>query len=294
LDHPGLSIRRQCELLSLCRSTYYYKSRKDDSYNVRLMHLIDEEYTKHPFYGVRRMRVWLRNKGHNVNHKRIRHLMRRMGIQGIYPKPRLTKPSFEHKKYPYLLKGMKIDRADRVWCSDITYIRTKYGFVYLTAVMDWYSRYVLSFEVSNTLDKDFCIKALQSALSGSKPEIFNSDQGVQFTNDEFVNCLKEESIRISMDGRGRAHDNIFIERLWRTVKYEEVYLNDYESVRDAIASLYKYFKFYNEERPHQSLGYKTPHEVYYENKKETESKNINLCAILDADTLHLNSSPIWS
>ena len=258
------------------------------------MHLMDEEYTRHPFYGVRRMKAWLKGNGHNVNHKRIRRLMRRMGIHAIYPKPRLTKPSFEHKKYPYLLRGMKIDRADRVWCSDITYIRTRYGFAYLTVVMDWYSRYVLSFELSNTLDKDFCIKALKDALSGSKPEIFNSDQGVQFTNDEFINCLKEEDIKISMDGRGRAYDNIFIERLWRTVKYEEVYLDDYKSVRDAAASLTKYFKFYNEERPHQSLAYKTPYEVYHGNKQEVKIKNINLCTVLDADTLHLDFSPIWS
>jgi putative transposase len=256
------------------------------------MNLIDEEYTLHPFYGVRRMKVMLERKGHKVSHKRIRRLSRKMGIEAIYPKPRLTKPFSEHKKYPYLLRGLKIERPDQVWCSDITYIRTKYGFVYLTAIMDWFSRYVLSFEVSTTLDKEFCIKALKNALESSKPEILNSDQGVQFTNDEFTSCLKEKDIRISMDGRGRAHDNIFIERLWRTVKYEEVYLKEYETVKEAISGLRKYFYFYNNERPHQALEYKTPCEVYQNSHYETNF--INLQDGLHDKNLHLKNTSILS
>jgi putative transposase len=271
--HSEISIKRQCELLCLNRSTYYYRFRKDDSYNIELTNLIDEEYTKHPFYGVRRMQVSLEEKGHKVNHKRIRRISRMMGIEAIYPKPKLTKSFSEHRKYPYLLRGLKIDRPDQVWCSDITYIKTKYGFVYLTVIMDWFSRYVLSFEVSTSLDKDFCIKSLKRALLKSKPEIFNSDQGVQFTNDEFISCLKEKDVRISMDGRGRAHDNIFIERLWRSVKYEEVYLNEYETVKDAVSGIGKYFNFYNNQRPHQALIYKTPCEVYRNCPYETNFIN---------------------
>ena len=290
--HSCISIKRQCELLSLNRSTYYYKSRRDNSYNIRLMNLIDEEYTRHPFYGVRRMEVMLERKGHKVNHKRIRRLSRQMGIEAVYPKPRLTKPSLEHRKYPYLLRGLNIDRSDQVWCSDITYIKTKYGFVYLTAVMDWFSRYVLSFEVSTTLDKEFCINALKRALRSSKPGIFNSDQGVQFTNDEFITCLKEAGIAISMDGRGRAHDNVFIERLWRTVKYEEVYLNEYETVKNAVSGLSKYFHFYNRERPHQALGYKTPDEVYQNGRNNLNF--INPQNGLYAKNVHLKNTSILS
>ena len=290
--HPRISIKRQCELLCLCRSTYYYKPRKDNSYNIHLMGLIDEEYTRHPFYGVRRMKAMLENKGHKVNRKRIRRLSRNMGIEAVYPKPKLTKSSSEHKKYPYLLKGLKIDHPDHVWCSDITYIKTKYGFVYLTAIMDWFSRYVMSFEVSTTLDKEFCIKALKDALSHSKPEIFNSDQGVQFTCEEFITSLKETGVTISMDGRGRAHDNIFIERLWRTVKYEEVYLKEYETVKDAVSGLCKYFHFYNKERPHQALGYKTPYEVYKNNRQKV--KFINPQDGLHDQNVHLKTAPILS
>jgi len=208
------------------------------------------------------MKVMLERKRHKVNHKRIRRISRKIGIEAIHPKPKLTKQFSEHRKYPYLLRDLSIDRPDHLWCSDITYIRMKYGFVYLVAIMDWFSRYVLSFEVSTTLDKEFCIKALKIALSSSKPEIFNSDQEVQFTNDEFIACLKEKEIWISMDGRGRAHDNIFIERLWRTVKYEEVYLNEYETVKEAVSWFGWHFYFYNNERPHQTLEYKTPCEIY--------------------------------
>lgn len=290
--HHQISIKRQCELLCLCRSTYYYRSRKDDSYNIHMMNLIDEEYTRHPFYGVRRMKVILERKGHRVNHKRIRRLSRKMGIEAIYPKPRLTKPSSEHRKYPYLLRDLSINRPDQVWCSDITYIKTKYGFVYLAAIMDWFSRYILSFEVSTTLDKEFCVKALKRALKCSKPEIFNSDQGVQFTNEEFISCLKEAGVTISMDGRGRAHDNIFIERLWRTVKYEEVYLNEYETVKDAVLGIDRYFSFYNDERPHQALKYKTPCEVYQNGRYEINF--INPQNGLNVQNVHLKNTSILS
>jgi len=258
-----ISISRQCELLDLPRSSYYYHSDRDDSFNELLMKLIDEKYTKAPFYGVPRMTVWLRLLGHDVNVKRIRRLMHRMGIQAIYPKPHLSRADEEHKKYPYLLRGMDIHLPDQVWGTDITYIRMNRGFVYLVAIMDWFSRYVLSWEISTTLDREFCIQALDNALKISKPEIFNTDQGSQFTSIDFTDRLKNAGIRISMDGRGRAYDNIFVERLWRTVKYEEVYLHDYRTVLEAKHLLAEYFRFYNTERNHQALNYRTPYEVYF-------------------------------
>jgi len=258
-----IAVSKQCELLGLNRSSYYYRPEKDDSYNEDLMRLIDEQCTKTPFYGVPKMTAWLCRQGHWVNEKRIRRLMRLMGLYAIYPKPRLSKSNDEHKKYPYLLKGVTVDYPDQAWCSDITYIRLLHGFVYLVVVMDWFSRYVLSWELSITLERDFCIDALKRGLLISKPEIFNSDQGPQYTSEDFINALKEEDIRISMDGRGRLYDNIFVERLWRTVKYEEVYLHDYRSVSKARERLAYYFDFYNTERPHASLEYQTPQEVYY-------------------------------
>lgn len=227
------------------------------------MRLIDEEYTRYPFYGVEKMTAVLRRQGHRINPKRIRRLMRLMGLEAIYPKPNLSKASKEHKIYPYLLRGVSIDRVDQVWSTDITYIRLKQGFIYLVAVIDWFSRYVLSYEFSTTLDKDFCIKALQDALKITKPEIFNTDQGSQFTSDAFTGTLKEAGVMISMDGRGRALDNIFVERLWRTVKYERVYLHNYETVREAIQDIGKYFDFYNNIRPHMSLDYQIPAEIYF-------------------------------
>lgn len=226
------------------------------------MRLIDEEYTRHPFYGSRRMTAWLSRKGYDVNRKRVARLMRKMGIVAVYPGRNLSRQAAEDRKYPYLLRGVEIDSPDHVWSSDITYIRMKRGFVYLVAVMDWHSRYVLSSEVSNTLDKEFCLKALRDALEASRPKIFNTDQGAQFTSAEFVGCLTENGISISMDGRGRALDNVFVERLWRSVKYEEVYLREYSDAREAARRLRQYLWFYNMERPHQSLNYKTPNEVY--------------------------------
>ena len=258
-----IPLSRQCELLGLSRSSYYYFSRRDESYNRHLMDLIDEQFTRTPFYGVSKMTAWLRMQGYRVNHKRVRRLMRRMGLEAIYPKPRLSQGSPGHKKYPYLLKDLIIDHPDQVWCADLTYIRMQHGFVYLVAVMDWSSRYVLSWEISTTLDASFCIRALEEALSVSRPEIFNTDQGVQFTSAEFTRVLSEAGIRISMDGRGRVYDNIFVERLWRTVKYEEVYLHQYTTVSEARQSLARYFRFYNMERLHEALGYRTPYEAYF-------------------------------
>lgn len=226
------------------------------------MRLIDEQYTRTPFYGIRRMTAWLKSQGHGVNHKRVCRLMRLMGIEAIYPKRHLSLGDSRHKKYPYLLKGLTIDRPDQVWATDITYIRMRHGFVYLVAILDWFSRYVVSWAVSITLDVDFCIEALHTALNVSKPEIFNSDRGSQFTSNSFTGVLEAYGVTISMDGKGRAFDNIFIERLWRSVKYEEVYIKEYNSVRDAVQNLRAYFRFYNQERGHQSLGYRTPHEVY--------------------------------
>lgn len=232
------------------------------------MRLIDEEYTRHPFYGSRRMTVRLRRQGYQVNRKRVIRLMQQMGIEAVYPKRNLSRKGADFTPYPYLLKGLEINRPNQVWSSDITYIRTNGGFVYLTAVMDWYSRYVLTSEISVTLEKDFCISCLKKALKISKPEIFNTDQGSQYTSREFTGILKDNGIRISMDGRGRVFDNIFTERLWRTVKYEEVYLYDYQSVKESISGLEKYFRFYNRERPHQALDYLTPAEVHWQKSEE--------------------------
>jgi putative transposase len=227
------------------------------------MNLIDEQFTKTPFYGVPRITESLRLKGYQVNQKRIRRLMHKMGIEAIYPKKNLSKAHPDHKKYPYFLKGVVIDHPDHVWSTDISYIRLQHGFVYLVAIMDWHSRYVLAWDISTTMDTDFCIRTLENALKISKPEIFNSDQGSQFTSNDFTGILENEHIRISMDGRGRVYDNIFVERLWRSVKYEEVYLHQYLTVSEARRGLDKYFMFYNTERIHESLGYKTPFEVYF-------------------------------
>jgi len=257
-----LSVNQQCELLGLARSSYYYEPQAESEYNLELMRLIDEQYIRRPFYGSRRMRDWLRGQGHQICRDRIRRLMGLMGIEAIYPKPRLSIKEKEHRIYPYLLRDLKIDHADQVWAADITYIRLRRGFAYLVAIMDWYSRYVVSWELSLTLETDFCLTALNCALTGRVPEIFNTDQGSQFTSEVFTDRLKEAGIQISMDGRGRTFDNIIIERLWRSVKYEEVYLKDYEDFIDVRKGLSAYFLFYNNERPHQALGSRPPVEVY--------------------------------
>jgi len=260
--NPEIPIYRQCELLGLVRSSYYYEPAGESKYNLKIMELIDEQYMKTPFYGTRRMTAWLRQQGYKVNRKRVQRLMRLMGIEAIYPKKRLSKTSDEGRKYPYLLRGLEVEGPDHVWCVDITYIRMLRGFLYLVAIMDWYSRYVISWEISNSLEVEFCLEALEKALRISKPEIFNTDQGSQFTSKEFTGRLEEAGIWISMDSRGRVFDNIFIERLWRSLKYEEVYLHSYETVKEAKEGIGRYFSFYNRERLHESLGYKTPEEVY--------------------------------
>ena len=261
-NHEKLSLSSQCSLLGLSRSTAYYRSHYDAAMDWELMKLMDEQYMKTPFYGVRRFTGWLCDQGHPVGLKRTRRLMHALGIEAIYPKPRLSRPAPEYRIYPYLLRKLDISRPNQVWCADITYIRMWRGFAYLVAVMDWFSRYVLSWRLSNTLDSAFCIEALADALDDAEPEIFNTDQGSQFTSDEFTNNLKKAHVRISMDGRGRCFDNIFIERLWRSVKYEEVYLCDYADLHEAHGRLEQYFDFYNHERRHQGLGDLTPWQMH--------------------------------
>jgi putative transposase len=252
-----LSIRRQCELLGLARGSWYYEPVAETAANLKLMRQIDELFLKRPYFGSRRIGDEL-----NVNRKRVQRLMRLMDLEAIYPKPRTTVRCPGHKIYPYLLRNLEIVRPNQVWSTDITYIPLRGGFVYLTAVLDWYSRYVLAWRLSNSLDSAFCLEALQAALEVTQPEIFNTDQGVQFTSVAFTSCLEAHGIAVSMDGRGRALDNVFVERLWRTVKYEEVYLKDYEDAWQAEASLREYFTFYCHERRHQSLDKRTPADVY--------------------------------
>ena len=261
-DHPALSVRRQCELLGLSRSSHYYEPGGEAPENLRLMRRIDEQYTACPFYGSRRMTAWLIEQGEEVNRKRVQRLMRVMGLEAIYPKPRLSTAGRGHKVYPYLLRGVKIERADQVWSTDITYVPMASGFMYLAAVIDWYSRYVVAWQLSNTLDGSFCLEMLEEALKGGRPEVFNTDQGVQFTAAAFTGRLESAGVAVSMDGRGRAVDNVFVERLWRTVKYEDIYLRGYGAVPELHQGLGRYFTFYNHERIHQSLEYRTPAVVY--------------------------------
>ncbi len=255
-------MRRQCELLGANRSGLYYEPVGESEENLLLMRLLDEQYTRTPFFGSRRMTEWLVAQGHEVNRKRVRRLMELMGIEAVYPKPKLSQPGEGHRLYPYLLGGVTVERVDQVWSTDITYIRMAQGFVYLVAIMDWFSRFVVSWSLSLTMEIDFCLEALDRALRRGQPEIFNSDQGAQFTSEKFTGRLEAKKIAVSMDGRGRCFDNIFVERLWRSVKYEEVYLKDYASVTEARASIAGYFQFYNHARPHQSLAYRTPAAIY--------------------------------
>ena len=261
--HPQISIARQYDLVGLPRSTYYYQAQGERAENLHLMRLLDQQYTDTPYYGVRRMTAWLRSQGYAVNHKRVARLLRTMGLETIYPKPRLSAPHPAHRVYPYLLRGVPITRVNQVWSTDITYIRLHGGFIYLVAVMDWFSRYVLSWAVSITMDVGFCLEALEQALEVARPEIFNSDQGAQFTSLDFTGRLASAGIQISMDGRGRALDNVFIERLWRTVQYEEVSLKDDETPREATEGFATFFVRYNERRQHQSLDDRTPAAVYF-------------------------------
>jgi putative transposase len=259
----SISVARQCELLGLARSSFYYPSAGESAANERLMKLLDEQFTQTPFYGVRRMTAWLRAQGEVVNPKRVRRLLRLMGLEAIYPKPNLSKVGDNVRRYPYLLRELTITAPNQVWSTDITYIRMNQGFLYLTAVIDWFSRYVLSWQLSNTMEVGFCLEALESALSQSQPQIFNTDQGAQFTSAVFTQRLETQGIAISQDGRGRALDNIFVERLWRSVKYEEVYLKSYSCVAEAISGLDSYFRFYNHQRLHQSLAYRTPATIHF-------------------------------
>jgi putative transposase len=251
-------------LLGLPRSSFYDTPEPITATNLTLMRILDEQYTATPFYGSRRMQVALARAGHRVNRKHVQRLMRLMGLEAVGPKPRLSDPHPDHRVYPYLLRDVPIVRVDQVWSTDITYVRLRDGFVYLVAILDWYSRYVLAWALSVTVDGQCGLEALETALTERTPEIFNTDQGAQFTATVFTDRVKAAGAQISMDGRGRALDNVFVERLWRSVKYEEVYLKDYESVRDAHVQLARYFRFYNDVRPHQSLGYRTPAVVYAE------------------------------
>ena len=281
----GLSVREQCRLLAVPRSTLYYASRGLKASDLLVMRRLDEQYTATPFYGVERMTAALGRQGLRIGHNRVRRLLRRMGLEALYPKRRLSKPGGpEHRIYPYLLRGLRIKRPNQVWSADLTYIRLSQGFVYLVAILDWFSRYVLSWSLSTTLDAWFCVEALREALRTATPEICNTDQGSQFTSGDWIAELTQAGVAISMDGRGRVFDNIFTERLWRSVKYEEVYLKDYAAVDEARQGLGGYFGFYNTSRPHQALGYRTPAAVHFGadsggsnnvtgvNKKEKEAK----------------------
>ncbi len=264
-NHPEISINRQCDLLEVSKGALYYQPASIDPYTLSLMDIIDEQHTSTPFYGSRRLTAYLNAKGHEINRKRVQRLMRLMRIEAVYPKPKLSRRLENHKIYPYLLRGVNIERPDHVWSTDITYIRVSNGFVYLTAVIDWFSRYVLSWRLSNSLENTFCIEALEEALSISQPQIFNTDQGSQYTAVNFLKPLIDRDISISMDSRGRALDNVFVERLWRTVKYEEVFLKDYRTMKmnEVYRSLKDFIKFYNQERLHQALDYKSPEYIYH-------------------------------
>jgi putative transposase len=262
-EHPRLSIARQCQLLGLARSSYYYAAEPESAENLSCQRLLDEEYTRHPFYGVPKMTFWLQQLGYAVGPKRVRRLLRQMGLMAVYPKPHLRLNPLEHRRFPYLLRDLRIDRPNQVWSTDITYIRLRTGFVYLVAILDWYSRLVLAWERSISLAVGFCVAAVERALADQRPEIFNTDQGVQFTSTQFQAPLLAAQVRLSMDGRGRVFDNIFVERLWRSVKYEEVYLKDYLDVPTARQQLGRHFTFYNTERFHQALDYRTPQNVHF-------------------------------
>ena len=263
VKHPRLSVVRQCALLSISRSSYYYTPSVENEYNLELMCKIDRQFLETPFYGSRQMARHLRRQGYAVGRTRIRRLMRRMGLQAIYQKPRTSMPNTQHRIYPYLLRNLSVERPNQVWCADITYIPMRRGFLYLVAVMDWHTRAVLSWRLSNSMDSGFCVEALTEALSRyGTPEIFNTDQGSQFTSAEFTDVLSGAGVRISMDGRGRWMDNVFIERLWRSLKYESVYLREFETGLDAQCEIEKWLRFYNMERPHSFFGDKTPMEVY--------------------------------
>jgi putative transposase len=263
--NPVLPISQQCRLLAVPRSTVYRKPAEASVEDLTIMALIDRQYLTRPYYGSRRMAAWLATQGQRVNRKRVRRLMRLLGLAAIYQRPNTSKPAPAHKIYPYLLGGLAIERVNQVWCSDVTYIPIARGFLYLVVIMDWVSRAVLAWRLSNTLGAEFCVEALEEALSRyHRPQIFNTDQGSQFTSDDFTGTLKRHGVMISMDGKGRCMDNIFVERLWRSLKYEEVYLHAYATVAEAKTGIGAWLSFYNDERPHQSLGYRTPRQIHQE------------------------------
>jgi putative transposase len=295
--HPSLSVVLQCRLLDISRSGLYYQPVGISEEDLTLMKLIDRQYLVTPFYGVRKIAAWLKSQGRRVNRKRVRRLMRTMGLKAIYRCPRTSQPTPGHKIYPYLLSGMKITRSNQVWAADITYIPMARGFLYLVAIIDWYSRYVLSWRLSNTLDAGSCVEALKEALKNGRPEIFNTDQGAQFTSEAFTGLLERHGVRISMDGKGSYNDNLFIERLWRSVKYEEVYLKAYQDGKEARVGIGNYFRFYNTDRPHQALGYRTPAEVF--NSTPVAVTSAGMIESLTPDPLRiagptLNIAPILS
>jgi len=279
-------------LLSISRSGLYYRPKGPSDKELDLMKMIDCQYLLTPFYGARKMAAWLKSRGHVVSRKRVRRLMRLMGLRAVYRRPRTSTPAQGHKVYPYLLREMQITRPNQAWAADIIYIPMERGFMYLVAIMDWHSRYVLAWRLSNSLDADFCIDALEEALRKGRPDIFNTDQGSQFTDEGFSGLLERQGVRISMDGKGRYTDNLFIERLWRTVKYEEVYLKAYKDGRDARAGIREYFNFYNTERPHQALGYRTPAEVFASVPVQTNHGGV-VESLRTADT-HLSVTSILS
>ena len=269
--HPQVSLSRQCDLLDISRASVYYRPVPTRAADLELMALMDRQYLKTPFYGSRRMKAWLRQQGHLVSRNRVRRLMRLMGLEAIYRRPNTSKPAPGHKVYPYLLKGVEVTRVNQVWAADITYIPMARGFLYLVAIMDWYSRYVLAWKLSNTMDVDFCVEALAEALGKGRPEVFNTDQGSQFTSEAFTGMLLGQGIQISMDGKGRYLDNIFVERLWRSIEYEEVYLKAYQNGSEARTGVGGYLEFYNQQRPHQALDYRTPAEMYLSEQIEKDA-----------------------
>ena len=301
-EHPSLSIARQCALLGVARSSLYYRPREASGENPALMQAMDRQYLDTPFYGSRRMKVWLAREGIPVSRKRVQRLMRVMGLRATYRSPRTSRPAPEHRVYPYLLEKIRVTRPNQAWAADITYLPMARGFLYLVAIMDWHSRYVVAWRLSNTLEADFCVDALKEALGQGQPEVFNTDQGSQFTSLEFTQVLRDHGVKISIDGKGRYTDNIFVERLWRTVKYEEVYLKAYANAAEARKELGAYFRFYNNQRPHQALGYRTPAEVFFGHRevvgdrKSGRKGSREPVLVIDpaAAGLSLNSTPILS
>ena len=300
-EHPSLPIVRQCAVLGVSRSSLYYRAKEASEADLSLMGGMDRQYLETPFYGSRRLKAWLDRQGIPVSRTRVQRLMRVVGLRAIYRRPRTGRPAPEHRVYPYLLEKTTVTRPNQAWAADITYLPMARGFLYLVAIMDWHSRYVVAWRLSNTLEVDFCVDALKEALGQGQPEVFNTDQGSQFTSLEFTQVLQDRGVKISIDGKGRYADNIFVERLWRTVKYEEVYLKAYVNAVEARRELAAYFRFYNNLRPHQALGYRTPAEVFHREQEVGEESKDRRCSpgtgsvlLAGAPGLSLNSALILS